>query len=51
MTIPQEDTDDASWEGAPVANVTNIATESEQQSTTVDKVFIEMADVRVCFKT
>ncbi|KAJ7365174.1 DnaJ sub C member 1 [Desmophyllum pertusum] len=37
VNIPQEDTDDANWEGAPVANITNIATESVQQSTPAEK--------------
>jgi len=37
VNIPQEDTDDASWEGAPVTNAINIATESVQETTAVEK--------------
>ncbi|KAL9967016.1 hypothetical protein ACROYT_G025171 [Oculina patagonica] len=37
VNIPQEDIDDASWEGAPVTSVVNTATESEQETTTVEK--------------
>lgn len=37
VNIPQEDIDDASWEGAPVTNARNIATESVQETTVIDK--------------
>lgn len=39
VNIPQEDTDDASWEGAPVTNVMNTATESVQETAAVEKVW------------
>ena len=42
MNIPQEDTDDASWEGAPVTNAMNTmntVTESAQETAVVEKVW------------
>ena len=39
VNIPQEDTDDASWEGAPVTNAMNTATESMQETAAVEKVW------------
>lgn len=42
MNIPQEDIDDASWEGAPVTNARNIATESVQETTVIEKVWVAL---------
>ena len=38
VNIPQEDADDANWEGAPVSNVTNAIAESDKQNDAVKKV-------------
>jgi len=42
VNIPQEDKDDASWEGAPVTNAMNTATDSVQESTAVEKVWVAL---------
>lgn len=38
MNIPQEDTEDNSWEGAPVTNVLKMATDNGDHSAVTEKV-------------
>lgn len=37
VNIPQEDTEDTSWEGAPVTNLMKISTDNSEQSTVTEK--------------
>ena len=45
VNIPQEDADDANWEGAPVSNVTNATAESDKQNDAVKKVLSVICSV------
>ena len=38
VNIPQEDTEDNSWEGAPVTNVLKMATDNGDHSAVTEKV-------------
>lgn len=51
MNIPQEDIDDASWEGAPVTNARNIATESVQETTVIEKVWVALYLGQGCLRS